>query len=95
MFIGDSHIALLPNTEVHCVCTNFPMPSQHGGRILCETCLGEIRELQVYRENFGPFHCLCFGSMCDRSSHVLWRIANGEIDGANPKVCTVSIRVFY
>ncbi len=40
---------------------------------------------------FGPLKAANFGFSGDRTEHVLWRLANGEIVGANPKVIVIMI----
>lgn len=38
-----------------------------------------------------PLHCLCFGSLGDSASNLLWRIENGEAENFVAKVVVVSI----
>lgn len=38
-----------------------------------------------------PLHCLCFGSLGDSASNLLWRIKNGEAENFVVKVVIVSI----
>jgi lysophospholipase L1-like esterase len=47
--------------------------------------------LAVYEENFGPLNCANFGIAADRTQGVLWRFANGELDGYTPKLMMLMI----
>lgn len=40
---------------------------------------------QLVSDEFGKYDLANFGIGGDRTEHVLWRIANGELDGLNPK----------
>jgi len=40
---------------------------------------------------FAPYKPANFGISGDRTEHLLWRIANGELDGINPKVTVLMI----
>lgn len=46
---------------------------------------------KVWEENFSQYQPANFGIGGDRTQHVLWRIANGELDGINPKVVVLMI----
>jgi lysophospholipase L1-like esterase len=50
---------------------------------------GEYPEL--WNADFGACRPANFGIGGDRTQHVLWRIANGELDGIQPKVAVVMI----
>ena len=41
---------------------------------------------EVWKKYYEPLHPANFGIGGDRTQHVLWRIANGELDGISPKV---------
>ena len=45
----------------------------------------------AWDEHFVPLRAANFGFSGDRTQHVLWRLANGEIVGAKPKVMIVMI----
>ena len=45
----------------------------------------------VWEKNFGALHAANFGISADRTQHVLWRMANGELDGLAPKVVVLMI----
>jgi beta-glucosidase len=45
----------------------------------------------VWRERYWKYQPADFGIGGDRTEHVLWRIANGELDGINPKVVVLMI----
>ena len=45
----------------------------------------------VWKKNFAPLHAANFGISADRTQHVLWRMANGELDGLSPKVVVLLI----
>ena len=45
----------------------------------------------VWKEHYGNFDPANFGIGGDRTEHVLWRIANGELDGIHPKVLVLLI----
>ena len=47
--------------------------------------------LAVYEENFGSLRCANFGIAADRTQGVLWRFANGELDGYSPKLMMLMI----
>lgn len=42
-------------------------------------------------QRFDPYNPADFGISGDRTEHVLWRIANGELDGISPKVVVIMI----
>ncbi|HYF34102.1 MAG TPA: GDSL-type esterase/lipase family protein [Prosthecobacter sp.] len=46
---------------------------------------------KVWDENFAQYQPANFGIGGDRTQHVLWRIANGELDGIDPKVVVLMI----
>jgi lysophospholipase L1-like esterase len=46
---------------------------------------------KIWEENFTQYQPANFGIGGDRTQHVLWRIANGELDGINPKVVVLMI----
>ena len=46
----------------------------------------EDKGLPVWQELYQPRGGLNLGFSGDRTEHVLWRIANGELDGIAPKV---------
>jgi lysophospholipase L1-like esterase len=45
----------------------------------------------VWREHYWQYQPADFGISGDRTQHVLWRIANGELDGISPKVVVLMI----
>ena len=45
----------------------------------------------AWDEQFAPLRSANFGFSGDRTEHVLWRLANGEIVGAKPKVVVLMI----
>jgi lysophospholipase L1-like esterase len=45
----------------------------------------------VWDENFAPLKAANFGISGDRTEHVLWRLQNGELDGAHPKLVVLMI----
>lgn len=49
------------------------------------------RAKPVWDEHYGKFQPANFGIGGDRTQHVLWRIANGELDGIKPKVVVLMI----
>lgn len=46
---------------------------------------------QVWAKTYGTMQAANFGIGGDRTQHVLWRIANGELDGISPKVLVLMI----
>ncbi|OAI54741.1 GDSL family lipase [Planctomycetaceae bacterium SCGC AG-212-F19] len=46
---------------------------------------------EVWAKNFDPLKSANFGIGGDRTQHVLWRIAGGELEGIKPKVAVVMI----
>lgn len=46
---------------------------------------------KVWEEKFAPYQPANFGIGGDRTQHVLWRIANGELDGIKPKAVVLMI----
>jgi beta-glucosidase len=49
------------------------------------------RANNVWEEHYGKLNPANFGISADRTEHVLWRIANGELDGISPKVLVLMI----
>jgi lysophospholipase L1-like esterase len=45
--------------------------------------------LANWRQNFGGWNAGDFGWGADRTENILWRLANGELDGVDPKVVVV------
>lgn len=45
----------------------------------------------VWDHYYGPYQAANFGISGDQTQHVIWRIANGELDGINPKVVVLMI----
>ncbi len=45
----------------------------------------------VWDENFAPLKAENFGISGDRTEHVLWRLQNGELEGAHPKLTVLMI----
>ncbi len=45
----------------------------------------------VWKQHYWQYQPADFGIGGDRTQHVLWRIANGELDGLNPKVLVLMI----
>jgi lysophospholipase L1-like esterase len=45
----------------------------------------------VWDENFASLKAANFGISGDRTEHVLWRLQNGELDGAHPKLVVLMI----
>jgi lysophospholipase L1-like esterase len=52
---------------------------------------GVPRGKRVWDKYFAPLHALNFGIGGDRTQHVLWRIAHGELDHLKPKVIVLLI----
>lgn len=48
---------------------------------------------EIWRERYEPLNAANFGIGGDRTQNVLWRIANGELDGISPKVVVLLIGV--
>lgn len=46
---------------------------------------------ELFAERFGSYQPANFGISSDRTQHVLWRIANGELDNIHPKVVILLI----
>ncbi|MEO9653921.1 GDSL-type esterase/lipase family protein [Marinomonas sp.] len=51
----------------------------------------EDKGLSVWQEYYQPRGALNLGFSGDRTEHVLWRIANGELDGIAPKVLVLLV----
>jgi len=49
------------------------------------------RGRSVWLQDYAPLNAANFGISGDQTQHVLWRIANGELDGINPKVVVLMI----
>ena len=47
----------------------------------------------LWKEHFEPRHAANFGIGGDRTDQILWRIANGEVDGLSPKLVVLMIGV--
>jgi lysophospholipase L1-like esterase len=47
--------------------------------------------LQVWTERYGKLHAFDFGISGDRTQHVLWRLAQGQVDGIHPKLIALMI----
>lgn len=47
--------------------------------------------LEIYEDNFEPLGCANFGIAGDRTQGVLWRMANGELEGYSPKLMMLMI----
>lgn len=47
----------------------------------------------IWQERYEPINAANFGIGGDRTQNVLWRIANGELDGLSPKVVVLLIGV--
>jgi lysophospholipase L1-like esterase len=45
----------------------------------------------IWDKNFAPLRAANFGISADRTQHVLWRMANGELDGIRPKAIVLMI----
>ncbi|MGH0141312.1 UNVERIFIED_CONTAM: hypothetical protein FKN15_073722 [Acipenser sinensis] len=45
-----------------------------------------LHQYEVWQELFSPLHALSFGIGGDTTSHVLWRLQNGELENITPKV---------
>lgn len=52
---------------------------------------GWARQQAIWDEAFGKYQPANFGIGGDRTQHVLWRIANGELDTIRPKVVVLMI----
>lgn len=50
-----------------------------------------LQHTEVWNELFTPLHCLNFGIHRDKIENVLWRIQNGELDNAKPKVIVLHV----
>jgi beta-glucosidase len=51
----------------------------------------ESRGKNVWADRYANRNAVNFGVSGDRTQHVLWRIANGELDGLNPKAVVLMI----
>lgn len=49
------------------------------------------RGSNVWNHYYAPLHAANFGISGDRTQHVLWRMANGELEGIKPKVVVLMI----
>src|SRR5690242_12067901 len=49
------------------------------------------RGSNVWNHYYAPLHAANFGISGDRTQHVLWRMANGELDDIKPKVVVLMI----
>jgi lysophospholipase L1-like esterase len=45
----------------------------------------------IWEKEYAPLHAANFGISGDRTQHVLWRMAHGELDGLAPKVVVLLI----
>jgi lysophospholipase L1-like esterase len=54
-----------------------------------ETGKGKVQ----WDANFGPLGALNFGIAGDKVQNVLWRVRNGELDGASPKLIVLNIGI--
>lgn len=52
---------------------------------------GWARAPEVWEKYYKPYDAANFGIGGDRTEHVLWRIAQGELDGIHPKVVVLMI----
>ncbi len=52
---------------------------------------GWTKAPDVWKKAYGSYDPANFGISGDRTQHVLWRIANGELDGIHPKVVVLMI----
>jgi len=50
-----------------------------------------VNHPSLFSRTFGKYRTLIFGISGDCTQHVLWRIENGELDGANPAVIVLLI----
>ncbi len=46
---------------------------------------------EVWDAKYAPIGAINYGIRGDRTEHVLWRIANGELDGLSPKLVVIYI----
>jgi beta-glucosidase len=66
-----------------------PMDLLFLGDSITEGWLG--RGAAVWKKTYWQYHPANFGISGDRTEHVLWRIANGELNGISPKVVVLMI----
>ena len=52
---------------------------------------GWVKAKEIWDEHYGKHNPANFGISGDKTQHVLWRIANGELDGIKPKVLVLMI----
>ena len=55
------------------------------------TDMWRTKGVNVWNKCYAPRHAANFGIGGDRTQHVLWRIAHGELDGIKPKVTVLMI----
>ena len=51
----------------------------------------EFAGKKVFADSFAPWKTLNLGFSADRTEHVLWRLANGELEGLKPKLAILMI----
>ncbi|MGH0191296.1 UNVERIFIED_CONTAM: hypothetical protein FKN15_058041 [Acipenser sinensis] len=97
MSVGDSNPAAVPS-PVQDVLGDDRWMSQHTRFVLeCkdkepdvlfvgDSMVQLLHQYEVWQELFSPLHALSFGIGGDTTSHVLWRLQNGELENITPKV---------
>ena len=50
-----------------------------------------VNVTHIWEHYYGQYHPASFGIGGDQTQHVIWRIANGELDGITPKVVVLLI----
>ncbi|XP_058865840.1 platelet-activating factor acetylhydrolase IB subunit alpha2 [Acipenser ruthenus] len=100
MSVGDSNPAAVPS-PVQDVQGDDRWMSQHTRFVLeCkdkepdvlfvgDSMVQLLHQYEVWQELFSPLHALSFGIGGDTTSHVLWRLQNGELENITPKVVVV------
>jgi len=51
----------------------------------------QVKGKEVWAERYGKLNAFDFGISGDRTEHVLWRLAQGQVDGMHPKLIAIMI----
>eukprot|EP01062_Namystynia_karyoxenos_P070404 TRINITY_DN65789_c0_g1_i1.p1 TRINITY_DN65789_c0_g1~~TRINITY_DN65789_c0_g1_i1.p1 ORF type:complete len:444 (+),score=71.36 TRINITY_DN65789_c0_g1_i1:197-1333(+) len=81
VFIGDSITEMLAGTLVSC-----PRPAEWAGS-------GGDARRQVFLDTFGSLHPLVLGIFSDQTSHLMWRLLDGELADDRPPLAVLHIGV--